>query len=75
MANSIQWGIGIALLLAASYAAGYGAVEAYGSWYERYTRTEDWNKRGYVRCVDGVLNAGNIDFEGDLLHPIECKPQ
>lgn len=45
-------------------AFGYGAASVVSDKVVAYKEARDpnWNKRGYIRCVDGRIEIGNIDI-------------
>jgi hypothetical protein len=60
----------IGAVLAGLYAIGYGTATAIGEQVVAYRHDESWNKRGYIKCVNGSVSMGNIDLEG-LQLPID----
>lgn len=54
--------LGAAVLISASLAV---ASVTYTEWQREYDakHKSEWNKRGYIRCVDGHLEIGNVDFD------------
>lgn len=62
-------GAALAVIAVLLGAIGYGATTAT---FDKLAELRGWketNKRGYVRCVDGVLEVGNIDFYNLSAYP------
>lgn len=57
---------------AAVFAVIFGAVAGSfgGEHIASYLRWHEMNHRGYIRCVNGHMNIGNFDLEGDFKHPV-----
>lgn len=58
------WAVVFVIIVIAVF--GYWVGEGVSKAYYDHQKEIDWNKRGYIRCVDGMLEIGNIDFEGNF---------